>query len=190
MPRDAAYGAQAITQLAGQAGEPAGRTRRTAADRRDGGSHRASDAPAVRGQGSAVPYRVEEQVGFLLRRAHQRATALFQSLIGDRDITPTQYTSLIKLLEHGELSQNRLGRLVAMDKATAQGVVRRLKARQLVAARSDPGDARRTLLKLTPGGRKLAEQLLTNGPLVSQETLKPLAASERRMLLDLLRRLA
>ena len=34
------------------------------------------------------PYRIEEQVGYLLRRAHQRATAIFQVTIGDANITP------------------------------------------------------------------------------------------------------
>ena len=78
------------------------------------------------------PYRIEEQVGYLLRRAHQRASSIFQVTIGDPNITPTQYSSMVKLHEYTELSQNHLGRLVGMDKATMQGVVRRLKERRLV----------------------------------------------------------
>ena len=78
------------------------------------------------------PYRIEEQIGYLLRRAHQRASAIFQTTIGDPTITPTQYSSMVKLHEHAELSQNHLGRLVGMDKATMQGVVRRLKERRFV----------------------------------------------------------
>lgn len=148
-----------------------------------------SGVPVRSPDGEVVRYRIEDQIGYLLRRAHQRATAVFQSRIGDEDITPTQYTSLVKLLEHEELSQNRLGRLVAMDKATTQGVVRRLKTRELVASRPDPGDARRTLLRLTGQGRRLVEQLAANGPDVSREILRPLPASDQRMLLDLLRRL-
>jgi DNA-binding MarR family transcriptional regulator len=148
-----------------------------------------SGVPVRSPEGEVVRYRIEEQIGYLLRRAHQRATAVFQSRIGDEDITPTQYTSLVKLLEHEELSQNRLGRLVAMDKATTQGVVRRLKSRELVASRPDPGDARRTLLRLTGQGRRLVEQLAANGPDVSREILRPLPAGDQRMLLDLLRRL-
>ena len=76
------------------------------------------------------PYRIEEQVGYLLRRAHQRASSIFQVTIGDPNITPTQYSSMVKLHEYTELSQNHLGRLVGMDKATMQGVVRRLKERR------------------------------------------------------------
>ena len=132
------------------------------------------------------PYRIEEQIGYLLRRSHQKATAIFQLAIGDPNITPTQYSSLAKLDEYSELSQNLLGRLVGMDKATMQGVVRRLKERGLVDSRPDPGDARRTLLSLTTEGQRLVNKLLINGPAVSRETTKPLTAQEQRQLLELL----
>jgi DNA-binding MarR family transcriptional regulator len=134
-------------------------------------------------------YRIEEQVGYLLRRAHQRASAIFQVSIGDPNITPTQYSSLVKLNEYTELSQNLLGRLVGMDKATMQGVVRRLKERGLVDSRPDPGDARRTLLSLTTEGQRLVNKLLINGPAVSRETMKPLSVQEQRQLLELLSRI-
>ncbi|KAF0104067.1 MAG: MarR family transcriptional regulator [Rhodospirillaceae bacterium] len=135
------------------------------------------------------PYRIEDQIGYLLRRAHQRASAIFQTGIGDPNITPTQYSSLAKLDEYTELSQNLLGRLVGMDKATMQGVVRRLKERGLVDSRPDPGDARRTLLSLTTEGQRLVNRLLLNGPAVSRETLKPLNVQEQKQLLDLLSRI-
>ena len=132
------------------------------------------------------PYRIEDQIGYLLRRAHQRASAIFQTTIGDPNITPTQYSSMVKLHEYHELSQNLLGRLVGMDKATMQGVVRRLKDRGLVDSRPDPGDARRTLLSLTIDGQRTVGKLLINGPAVSRETLKPLNGAEQRQLLELL----
>ena len=80
----------------------------------------------------------------------------------------------------------RLPRLVGMDKATMQGVVRRLKERHLVDSRPHPGDARRTLLSLTTEGHRLITKLLVNGPAVSRETLKPLNNQEQRQLLELL----
>src|SRR5215467_12474947 len=135
---------------------------------------------------AARPYRIEEQIGYLLRRAHQRASAIFQTTIGDPTITPTQYSSMVKLNEHTELSQNLLGRLVGMDKATMQGVVRRLKERRFVDSRPHPGDARRTLLSLTTEGQRTVHKLLLNGPAVSRETLKPLNGAEQRQLLELL----
>jgi DNA-binding MarR family transcriptional regulator len=96
---------------------------------------------------------------------------------------------MVKLHEYTELSQNLLGRLVGMDKATMQGVVRRLRDRRLVDSRPDPGDARRTLLSLTLDGQKLVDKLLLNGPAVSRETLRPLTGPEQHQLLELLSRI-
>jgi len=135
---------------------------------------------------TARAYRIEEQIVYLLRRAHQRASAIFQVTVGDPNITPTQYSSMVKLNEYTELSQNLLGRLVGMDKATMQGVVRRLKDRGLVDSRPDPGDARRTLLSLTLDGQRMLAKMMMNGPAVSRETLKPLTPPEQRQILELL----
>ncbi len=139
--------------------------------------------------GAAAPYRLEDQVGHLLRRAHQRATAIFQATIGDVRITPTQYAALVKLHDEGELSQNLLGRLTAMDPATIQGVTRRLKARRLVAVRPDPNDRRRSLLRLTAPGVALIAGLIPNGPAVSAATLDRLSPADRKSFLALLKRI-
>ena len=133
-------------------------------------------------------YRLEDQVGHLLRRAHQRATAVFQQRIG-ADITPTQFAALVRLRDAGELSQNHLGRLAAMDPATTQGVVRRLRQRALIAARPDPDDGRRSQLSLTRRGRALVDRLRPNGFDVSAGILEPLSPRERASFLSLLKRL-
>ena len=102
-------------------------------------------------------YILEEQVGFLLRQAHQRSTAIFMDTMADLELTPRQFSVLMKIMEDGAVSQNRLGRLTAMDPATMQGVIRRLDERGLVARRADATDRRRTLLSLTAAGRALVE---------------------------------
>lgn len=136
-----------------------------------------------------MAYRLEDQVGYILRKAHQRATAIFQATMPDAQITPTQYTALVRLLEEGEVSQNQLGRLTAMDPATIQGVIRRLVQRGLVEIRADPVDRRRRLLRLSEAGHRHIEELIPSGPDVSDRTLEPLTAEERRIFLKLLQRL-
>ena len=144
----------------------------------------------VPGADHGESYRVEVQVGHVLRRAHQRASALFQAHIGDDNITPTQFAALVKLRDQPGVSQNLLGRLTAMDPATTQGVIRRLKARGLVEATSDPSDARRTLLRLSGDGEALVARLVPNGFNVSQAILEPLSEDERRQLRALLDRIS
>lgn len=140
--------------------------------------------------GEGAAYRVEEQVGHLLRRAHQRATALFLEHIGAEDLTPTQFAALVKLKDEGRLSQNHLGRLTAMDRATILGVIRRLVARGLIARAPDAADGRRAVLSLTQKGRALVERVVPNGFDVSAAILEPLSAGERRAFLALLKKLS
>lgn len=139
---------------------------------------------------SEAPYRLEQQIGHLLRRAHQRHTAIFQARIGDPQITAMQYAALVKLLDEGELSQNHLGRLTAMDPATIQGVIRRLTERRLIEARDDGDDRRRRLLRLSAEGKALVEQLMANGPEITAATLDPLTPDEARALQELLKKIA
>ena len=141
--------------------------------------------------GSDGGYVIEDQVGHLLRRAHQRATAIFLAELGEKfAVTPTQYAALVKLHDLGEQSQNQLGRLTAMDPATIQGVIRRLEERRLIERSGHPGDRRRTNLRLSAAGAALVTAMIPNGVVVSAATLAPLDVEERLTFLALLRRLA
>jgi len=152
---------------------------------------RSTHAPRAASASTAIPYVVEDQVGHLLRRAHQRATAIFLAELGERfEITPTQYAALVKLHDLGEQSQNQLGRLTAMDPATIQGVIKRLEERSLIERSGDPGDKRRTTLRLSASGAKLVAAMIPSGLRISAVTLEPLDAEERTVFLALLRRLA
>jgi DNA-binding MarR family transcriptional regulator len=139
-------------------------------------------------------YEVEGQVGFLLRRAVQRQTAIWLSCMaegtGEKDLTPRQFTALVKVVQSGRVTQNQLGRLAAMDPATIQGVVRRLLARGLVAGAPDPMDRRTIVLSATEAGAALAARGVAHARRATAETLAPLAPAERRTLLALLARLA
>ena len=64
-------------------------------------------------------YVLEDQIGHMLRRAHQRASAIFQEIMTER-LTPPQFAALVKIRDFGTVSQNRLGRSVAMDPATGE----------------------------------------------------------------------
>lgn len=136
--------------------------------------------------GPATDYVLEEQVGHLLRRAHQRASAIFAKRIGRHRLTPTQFASLAKLFDEGSVSQNSLGRLTAMDPATMQGVIARLIDRGLISRAADPKDRRRALLRLTPLGRQAFLDCVEHGKAISRETLAPFDERERATFLRLL----
>jgi len=148
-------------------------------------SNKREDRAAVpETRASDAAYVLEEQIGHLLRRAHQRASAIFAAELGDAyQITPTQYAALVKLHDLGAQSQNRLGRLIAMDPATIQGVIRRLEERRLIERSGDPGDRRRATLRLSEAGVALVRAMIPHGIEVSEATLAPLDEAERRAFL-------
>ncbi|MEQ8344414.1 MAG: MarR family transcriptional regulator [Sneathiellaceae bacterium] len=150
---------------------------------------RALPAAGALPQEVSAGYRLDAQVGFLLRKAHQRHTSIFAQTM-PLGLTPTQFSALVKLAEAGPCSQNYLGRLIAVDVATIKGVVDRLKARGLVAAGADPDDRRRSLLRLTADAAGMIEVLQLAGRTITEKTMEPLSAAERRHLLALLEKLA
>ena len=135
-------------------------------------------------------YILERQAGHLLRRAHQRHSAIFQEKIGDAQLTPLQFAALVKLRDLKEVSQNHLGRLTAMDAATMQGVIKRLASRSLIKRRPDPDDRRRLIVSLSSEGYELVNSLVSSGSDITAQTLEPLCPAERKQFLDLLRKLA
>ncbi len=135
-------------------------------------------------------YILERQAGHLLRRAHQRHSAIFQEKIGDTQLTPLQFAALVKLRDLKEVSQNHLGRLTAMDAATMQGVIKRLASRSLIKRRPDPDDRRRLIVSLSSEGYELVNTLVTSGSDITAQTLEPLCPAERKQFLDLLTKLA
>ncbi|MFH6784447.1 MULTISPECIES: MarR family winged helix-turn-helix transcriptional regulator [Methylobacterium] len=141
------------------------------------------------GAGILDRYRVEDQIGYLLRRAHQRASSIFEAVMREFSVTPVQFAVLCKLHDLGPTSQNHVGRLVGVDPATMFGVARRLTARGLVRPTADEADARLVLLALTDEGVRVIEAMKGRGPEVTARTLAPLSPAEADMLVRLIARL-
>jgi MarR family transcriptional regulator, lower aerobic nicotinate degradation pathway regulator len=133
-------------------------------------------------------YVLDEQVGFLMRVAMQRHTAIFTSRM-IAGLTQTQFAALAKLHEAGPCSQNQLGRLIYLDAATTKGVVDRLQARRLITALPDPHDRRRRAIALTKIGRSVATKATQLARRITQETLVPLTTAQQKRVLRLLKKL-
>lgn len=132
-------------------------------------------------------YDLSTQVGFNLRRANQRHVAIFTRHV--EGLTPTQFAALARLFERGALSQNKLGRLTAMDSATIKGVVERLKTKGLVTSRPDLNDQRLRLVELSAPGKALFERAEAQALAARSETVAPLTAEEAALFEALLAKL-
>ncbi len=125
---------------------------------------------------SADTYELSGQVGFNLRRANQRHVAIFAKHV--QGLTPTQFAVLARLAELGALSQNKLGRLTAMDSATIKGVVGRLRDKGLVETYPDQSDQRLRLIALTAQGRSNFEVAVGQALQARLETMEHLSPEE------------
>ena len=128
-------------------------------------------------------------MGFLLRRAHQRHVAIFTAAVAQSELTPTQFTALLKTVQLGHVTQNLLGRHAAMDPATIQGVVRRLTARGLIRRSRDPLDRRTAVLEATEAGVALIASVVACARRAHEAALAPLTPKERAQALALLRKM-
>ncbi|MGA2565209.1 MAG: MarR family transcriptional regulator [Pseudolabrys sp.] len=131
---------------------------------------------------------LDDQVGFLLRVALQRHTAILTTRMIE-GLTQTQFAALAKLHEVGPCSQNHLGRRIYLDAATIKGVVDRLARRGFVTAVSDPKDRRRRAVTLTDIGREVTEAAMLVAAEITAATLAALSEDEQKTVVTLLRKL-
>lgn len=124
--------------------------------------------------------------GFMIRRAHQIAVAIFLEEARESRITPTQYGVLVILRRRPGIDQNTLARLLGLDRSTTGLVVRKLAERGLIARAVGAGDQRRRELKLAQAGGVLLARVSKDARRAQQRLLSPLPARERSRFLDLL----
>lgn len=134
------------------------------------------------------PYVLDNQIGFLIRKANQRHLSIFTAHMAE-GLTAQQFAVMAKLNEVGPSSQNSLGRQTAMDNSTINGVVARLLERGLVGKVPSPDDKRMHLIQLTPEGQRTIGRVLPMASEITRMTLAPLSRSEQAALVRLLKRL-
>jgi MarR family transcriptional regulator, lower aerobic nicotinate degradation pathway regulator len=135
-------------------------------------------------------YLLDEQIGFRLRRAHQRASAIFTEIMTKYDVTPTQFATLAKLDEMGPMSQHQLSRVTALEHAEMLAVIGRLQRQTLIRCRPSPLDHRLIEIELTLEAQAIMTNMKDSAAKVSAKTLAPLSPAEAKQLTALLARIA
>ena len=130
-----------------------------------------------------------EAPGHLIRRAQQRAVAIFMEETAGFDVTPVQFAILNALMDDPGEDQITLSGRVAFDAATSGSVLGRLEAKGWVRREADPLDKRRKLLWITPEGEQVALKMKRAVSRAQQRIVSPLNARERDQLAALLAKL-
>jgi len=132
---------------------------------------------------------LDDHVGVALRRAYQHAVANLTARIARFDLSPLEFSVLVRLHDIGSWTQNSLGRSIFMEPANIAALVRRLAERGLVTREPDPDDRRAMRVSITPSGIELLAAARTEADAANTHTLSVLEPAERAELMALLRRL-
>jgi DNA-binding MarR family transcriptional regulator len=137
-----------------------------------------------------IGYVLEDHNAHLVRLAHQRGTALFQKAFEGYAVTPTQVAVLATLLRYGDLPQNRIGKITAIDTATLSPLLKRLDSLGLTQRVVSEQDQRVNLIQLTPKGFDFTFEVLPISQAVSDELLAPLNQRDRKRFIELIKKIA
>jgi DNA-binding MarR family transcriptional regulator len=142
------------------------------------------------GDSPAIPVALRGYTGFLLSRMGMVAMRRFSERLEPLALTTRLWGVLNVLAAQPGLSQQALGAEVAMDPSSVVAAIDELERQGRVERRRDPSDRRAYALYLTDEG----DRTLARGRVLAREAhdelLAPLGEDERRLLHDLLLRLA
>lgn len=127
--------------------------------------------------------------GFLARRVHQIHVSLFSELCAPFGVTPVQYSLLSALAGREEADQTTLSRIVALDRTTTTGALKRLEARGLVRRGTSATDRRSQSCALTPEGRRLLDEMEAMARQAHAATVDMLSPEEQRQFIEIMKKI-
>ena len=143
------------------------------------------NAPALPDGASALWVRP----GYLVRRLHQIAVAIFLDEMSDLDLTPVQFGALTIIASRPGIEQSVLGAEIGIDRVNTGDVVVRLIKNDLARREVSPRDRRFKEVSLTPKGEAVLGEGTARMTRVQQRLLAPLEPSDREIFLNLLMQL-
>jgi len=124
--------------------------------------------------------------GFLLRRAHQISTAVFEDECRSVGLTPAQFGVLSVLRATPGLDQSTLARALGFDKVTVLRVLRGLETRGLIERAPAPASRRNLAVSLSAAGLDLLKQAQQPTDRAYDRLMAPLNKVQQAQLLELL----
>jgi DNA-binding MarR family transcriptional regulator len=133
--------------------------------------------------------RLYRRPGFMVKRLHQVATAIFLEECGRYNMTPSQYQALCAIREHPGIGQSALGKLTGQDRSTVSLVVQLLFDRGLIGRAVNSSDKRSASLRLSQSGVQMLRAVAPAARQAQDRFLSALPAGKRAGFLALLNKL-
>lgn len=134
-------------------------------------------------------FDIEESLGFLIAKCHQKAFHIFREKLSAHNLTPPQFAVLAFLWKKDGQSQIQLGTAMEMDRTTTSGVIDRMENQGLVNRRHHPQDRRVFMIYLTEAGRELEHTISRLSLEANAEVASNLSEKEKETLLVLLKKI-
>jgi DNA-binding MarR family transcriptional regulator len=124
--------------------------------------------------------------GFMIRRVHQIAVALFVEETGKLGVTNRQYGILFVLRHRPGIDQISVANLLGLDRSTTAMVLKKLEQDGLVVRSVGAHDRRRHSLQLTKSGERLLSELAEPARKAQARVLSAFTSREQTLFLQLL----
>jgi DNA-binding MarR family transcriptional regulator len=129
----------------------------------------------------------QDNIVFLLAKAHQRAQATLKGRLQTFGLTPMQCLFMEALWEEDGLSVGEIGRRIALDTATLAGILDRLVTAGWVKRETDAQDGRVARVYLTAKARESIDLLAKAMEQTNNDLLKTFSPEEKLLLKRFLR---
>lgn len=156
-------------------------------------TQQADSAEADRHLGSRAPLhlgRLEQLLGYALRRAQVRVFQDFTAEMNALGLTPGQLGALFLIEANRGLSQSELGAALGIDRSSVVPLIDRLQKRGWVRRAARASDRRAHALELAPAGSALLARLSPRLEAHETRIAADLTPGDRQRLLDLLAKVA
>jgi DNA-binding MarR family transcriptional regulator len=133
---------------------------------------------------------VDGYLGYLLGQANHALYKDFDSQVRAAGLSMIEWRVLATLHDSPPLTVSQLAHEVLSKQPTVTKLVQRMAEQGWLELLADAGDQRRTLVTVSPAGRKLVRPLLEKARTHEAQMLRTLAVSEQAALKKLLAKLA
>ena len=134
---------------------------------------------------------IHDLLGYQLAQAGIRTTQAFVDTVGKPlDLRPVEFTVLQLVCENAPVTATQLAKALAVTTPGITIWLDRLEQRELLVRERSDTDRRTQNLNVTRKGRTLVSSALAQLLQADRELLKDLSEGERRMLLELLHKVA
>jgi DNA-binding MarR family transcriptional regulator len=136
------------------------------------------------------PRFTNDYLGYLLGQANHALFKEFDAQVREAGLGSLEWRVLAVLDGESPMAVGRLAHEVLSQQPTVTKLLQRMLAQKWVALSNDPADQRRTLVSITPQGRRTVAPLLRQAREHEAAALAGLSSAEVQRLKDQLRRLA